>query len=111
MRTPTLKTLTAAFGAEKAREVFKIVRRHHNGSNFQPGARLEELNKAMGAHGVEAIRGEWQNGYWGDIRALYVNMGDTYVSTFVYDRDADRILVTSYGDFVESLERKGETFP
>lgn len=70
-------------------------------------AKLEAANKLLEGHGIEAIGGEWQNGYWCDIRAAYVNMGDTYACTLIYDRDKGW-QVTSYGDWIEALERTGE---
>lgn len=71
----------------------------------------ESLNEVLGpatSFGVCLIRGEWRNDYWCDIRALYVNTGDTYNPTFIYDREKNRLYCTTLGDFVESLERKGE---
>lgn len=68
---------------------------------------------ALGGHGVEAIRGRnFDRGYWADIVALYVNMGDTYALTFVYDVELEKLFVTSWGDWVEAYEaRTGETLP
>lgn len=36
----------------------------------------------------------------------YINMGDTYDWTLMFDSRTDRFLVGSWGDLVESLERK-----
>lgn len=68
--------------------------------------RLEEIDKLLGNFGVEAIRGEWQNGYWCDIVAAYSNTGDTYALTVVQVRGdwsgaPSRFMVTSWGDWVE----------
>ncbi len=73
--------------------------------------RLEEINKLLGGYGTEAIRCEvWQNGYWGDICACYVNMGDTYNTTVVQVRGSfgtcSRFTVTTWGDFVEKNQDK-----
>ena len=38
----------------------------------------------------------------------YVNMGDTYVTTLVYDHLATRFRVASWGDMVETAERRAE---
>jgi hypothetical protein len=43
------------------------------------------INKLLGGHGTEAIRGEWQNGYWCDIVACYVNFGAEFGIMFVAD--------------------------
>jgi hypothetical protein len=73
--------------------------------------RLEKINELLGGHGTEAIRGEWQNGYWCDIAAAYVNMGDTYNMTVVHVRGdgwnpAGRFVVATWGDWFEKNERK-----
>lgn len=70
--------------------------------------RLESINKLLGGFGTEAIRGEWQNGYWCDIVCAYVNKGHTYATTVLDVRDdwgGHRFIVSSWGDWVE---RNGE---
>ncbi len=72
--------------------------------------RLEAINTLLGTHGTEAIRGEWQNGYWCDIVAAYCNTGDTYALTVLHVRgdgwhQEGRFIVSSWGDWVE---RNGE---
>ena len=72
--------------------------------------RMEEINTLLGLGGVEAIRGNWQNGYWCDIVATYCNTGDTYGITVICERgetrfDSARFYVGTWGDLVE---RKGE---
>ena len=73
--------------------------------------RLEKINSLLGLHGTEAIRGDWQNGYWGDIVAAYCNAGDTYDVTVIQVRgecryDNSRFIVSTVGDFVERNEKK-----
>lgn len=73
--------------------------------------RMEKINEMLGTHGVESIRGEWQNGYWCDIVATYCNAGDTYDITVMEVRGESRyqnsrFLVTSYGDWVERNQEK-----
>ncbi len=73
--------------------------------------RLEEINKLLGGYGTEAIRGEWQNGYWCDIVACYVNFGDTYNTTVVQVRGdwsgaSSRFIISSWGDWVEQNEER-----
>lgn len=74
--------------------------------------RLEAINKLLGMHGTEAIRGEWQNGYWCDIVAAYCNAGDTYATTVMHIRGdgwnfPGRFIVTSWGDW---MERNGSKY-
>jgi hypothetical protein len=68
----------------------------------------EQIDEALGyadglleGYGVEPIRGDWVDNYYGDIVALYVNTGDTYNPTILYDVNAGKFLVTSWGDWVE----------
>ena len=73
--------------------------------------RLEAINTLLGMHGTEAIRGDWQNGYWCDIVATYCNAGDTYMTTVLQVRgqcrfDSSRFIVSSWGDFVERFSKK-----
>lgn len=69
--------------------------------------RLEAINTLLGMHGTEAIRCEWQNGYWCDIVAGYCNTGDTYALTVLHVRGEGRwdergsFIVSSWGDWVE----------
>jgi hypothetical protein len=67
---------------------------------------LEYANKKMNGSGVEPIRveGEWDR-YYGDVIALYVNMGDTYDLTIVYDVFNGGYIATSWGDFLEKWEQ------
>lgn len=71
--------------------------------------RMKAINEQLGGFGVEALRGNWQNGYWCDIVATYANVGDTYRTTVVHVRGEydgpGRFVVSSWGDFVE---RHGE---
>lgn len=73
--------------------------------------RLEAINKLLGMHGTEAIRGDWQNGYWCDIVAAYCNTGDTYALTVLQVRpesswQSSRFIVSSWGDWVERNQEK-----
>ena len=79
--------------------------------NVERSERLDAINELLGGHGTEAIRGEWQNGYWCDIAAAYVNMGDTYALTVLEIRPetslgSSRFIVSSWGDYVDRMERK-----
>ncbi len=68
---------------------------------------LDLANKLTQAHGVEAIRGDYHvDNYYFDVVALYVNMGDTYAPTLLYNTDTDTWILTSWGDWVERNSRK-----
>jgi len=73
--------------------------------------RIEAINTLLGMHGTEAIRGEWQNGYWGNVVAAYCNTGDTYAATVFRVRGdssfrSSRFIVSSWRDFVERNGKK-----
>lgn len=61
----------------------------------------------MEASGVEAIRGDYHvDNYYFDIVALYVNTGDTYNPTLLYETETGRFRATTFGDWVERNTRK-----
>jgi hypothetical protein len=69
--------------------------------------RLAALDELLGTFGVEPIRTtEHIDGYWFDCRACYLNTGETYNTTILFDTRKDRFYLTSLGDFVESLDGK-----
>ena len=79
--------------------------------DYKPGradVMLEIANLILNGHGVEAIRveGTYVDSHYLDIVALYVNMGDTYDATVLYDTREEKFLVTSWGDFCEAMEAK-----
>lgn len=65
---------------------------------------MEEANSILDGHGVERLDVETRRA--GTLSAEYVNMGDTYVTTLIYDHHADRFRITSWGDMVEMWERR-----
>jgi len=67
---------------------------------------LFAVNKAIDGFGVEAINSEdaWSS-YYGNAVALYVNTGDTYSSSVVYDINKHQLYVTDYGEWVERNEK------
>jgi hypothetical protein len=73
--------------------------------------RTEAVNILLGGHGVEAIRGNWQNGYWCDVLAVYVNLGGIYAHTVIQIRgetsfSRSRFFCGSLGDFVERNSKR-----
>lgn len=62
---------------------------------------LELANTLLEGFGVEAVRDNEWSGYFGDIGLLYVNTGDTYTTTLLYDTRTSRYYVASLGDFLE----------
>lgn len=73
---------------------------------------MNALNELLEGHGVEPIRleGAYVNRYYDNIIASYVNMGDTYITTIVFDHVSQSYLITSWGDFYESAEINEDYF-
>ena len=70
-------------------------------------AALELMDGYMRTHGVEAVRapGAHVDRYYYDIVALYVNTGEPYDSTLIYDTEKERFTVGNWGDWVSAQER------
>ena len=66
---------------------------------------MDKANEILAGYGVEVIRGQYVNRYYGDINALFVNMGDTYAPTVIYDTEKEMFLVMSWGDLVEKYPK------
>lgn len=60
--------------------------------------RMTALNEILEGCGIEAIREEES----GTLRADYINMGDAYRTTLLFDFNRGRYLLTTWGDFVEA---------
>ena len=65
--------------------------------------KLEQFNKKYNGYGIESIRqpGQWINSYYGDIRLLYVNMGDPYIKTLIYDTKKGKFRRMCIADCIE----------
>lgn len=56
--------------------------------------KLTVINLLTKCHGVEYIHD-------GKVRIYYVNTGESYTNTIIYDSYKQRYIIVSYGDFVE----------
>ena len=77
--------------------------------NYPKRSELMEraLDAEIGGHGIESVRGEkapW-DAFYCDTVALYVNTGDTYAPTLLFDVPLRRWSVTDIGTFVERKQR------
>ena len=61
-------------------------------------ATLDACNRVLGGYGVEAIFGP--DSCTRPV-LLYINLGDTYDTTLLYEPAKDRFSVGSWGDYVE----------
>jgi hypothetical protein len=72
-----------------------------------PGAQYEmetALNEALEGYGTEVIPPNFAPP---NPDAAYINLGDTYTTTLLYDYQRDKWIITSWGDWVELQERRG----
>ena len=130
---PTLKALVntigdyvvhehgAETGKKKLLQLFEMLKAWRTASmgrryaDAEAQTILEFANKIMYAHGVEYLtpagsdRDDAYSGYGGK-GAYYVNTGDTYTGTLLYDEKKQNFYATTYGDFVEQAERRGRKF-
>ena len=65
---------------------------------------IEAINEVLRGYGIESIRkeGGFVSHYWQDTQFLYVNMGDTYAPTILYDTRKDIYIVSDFGTIVET---------
>ena len=82
------------------------VARESVGYEDAPAAALDLVNKVIRGFGVEAVRGEGYevDRYYYDCIALYVNTGDTYNVTVLYDTERNKFYVTSWGEWYEEWQ-------
>jgi len=71
---------------------------------------MNALNELIEGFGTEAIKNEnaYVNKYYSDCIGIYVNMGDSYAMTIIYDTNENEFLITSWGDFIEAYEQSIE---
>lgn len=68
--------------------------------------KLEALDELLRTCGVEAISDEriYIDKYHGNIVASYLNTGDSYAETLLFDNYENKWKLTSWDDFAESLD-------
>lgn len=111
MSSPDAKELLKAFpklGSDKAQKLAETLEAAVETKDVDEA--MEFANEALDGHGVEAIAGDdYQvDKYWMDTVLLYVNLGDTYDTTILYDTENAEFSVGSWGDFMEAWEEEGE---
>jgi hypothetical protein len=70
---------------------------------------LELANDYLGGSGVEALTADGAeiDTYYYNTVALYVNLGDSYACTVLYDTELAVFRLISVGDWIEEQERRG----
>ena len=114
MRYPSVKTLSAIFDDPKTARgildgsidptlVSEQAMLWCRSTNMRGYEKMLALNELGGFFGVEYAEHSTQGFY-------YLNAGDTYTPTLVR-RGPNRYQVTTFGDVIETLERRGYRFP
>lgn len=68
---------------------------------------LEWANRVLAGHGVEYIRDARDGIESPNVYGIeYVNMGDSYAPTVIYDHSARRFRFTSLGDLIEAMPHR-----
>lgn len=100
-KIPSLKTLRQVYSPEQAKMVREKLTALRDLSSSCFNASLYEtmqlISSSLGCFGVEEV----------EEYALYVNVADSYKSTLMFNRLTCDFIVSSMGEFVEYLERKG----
>jgi len=93
---------------------FKSVRNRYDECYNPPDridCQLTAINEIMDSYGVESIQVSeslFQDRYYSNAIGIYVNQGDTYILTIVYNT-VDRIFeIINWGDYFESMEARLE---
>lgn len=117
--TPSVNTIVKRLDLPK--EVAKQIRALMDGSHELTPEEMENLpNRGREAElimekiaqlipnnfGVECIRdADYWDRYYTDNRIMYINMGDTYIETILFDTKHNKYIVSCWGDYIERLER------
>ena len=110
MRSPSLKSLarlsdnSQQMTPERCRALKAKLRDAETVQDVD--AALDFANVMLEGHGVEAVRDREWEGYYADIGLLYVNAGDTYALTLIYDTRRDSWSVTTLGHVIERQPRR-----
>ena len=89
--------------SQEIHRLWRLMRMTCN-SNRGSHRALEAANELLDGHGVEHL--SVQTRREGTLHADYVNTGETYDATLLYDHHANRFRVTSWGDLLETWERR-----
>ncbi len=104
MRLPSLKTIAKFFPYLIGEDV-KKVRNILENCCHHPITCLKKLNPVLEGCGIEYIA-DVEDDQHSAHGLEYVNMGDPYVSTFIYDRRTERLFISCWGDVVEKNPRR-----
>lgn len=113
MRGPSVKALVehfihsrgATLDAQKAKRLKKAMTAADTSDDADKV--LDLADKMLETYGVEFIEGDYQvDRHYYNIVALYLNTGDTYGATLLFETERERFVLTTMGDWVERNERR-----
>lgn len=124
MVIPTRAKLVEAFGEEKGNALYEVLKGikqpedypkvkawieacYHTPTN-RAELKMKACDEILETCGVEAIESpSYQvDRYHHNIVATYCNTGDTYDVTILFETEAEKFRITSWGDWVEKSPRK-----
>ena len=92
--------------ATRLARTLREARTHH-----EQTAALAYADRVIEGHGVEAIRGDYYvDSYYGDTVALFVNTGDLYTPTIIFDTVKGKFYATDVGEWREARDRKYKVY-
>lgn len=111
MKAVSLKRLATTFPELDGVELIELYHRMRHASTPEAvdGA-LDYANQKLGADGVESIRDDGWDRFYCDIGLLYVNRGDPYEDTLMYDTRTERFDVGGWGDYIDSSSARRKRF-
>jgi hypothetical protein len=95
---PSTKTIETRLGVSRAQA--KAVRHILETVQDNPYKALEQADKILGTYGVEYVRSR-QDSIWTPYGLEYLNTGDLYDPTLIFNHDSGRFCIAAPADFIE----------
>ena len=89
---------------------FSETRRWARSCLFRPSpveVKMSALNKVLDGHGTSWVNGKYVSDYWGQIRFVYIDLGDPYIPTMAYDPLMQTFLIASPAELRDKAEQGG----
>jgi hypothetical protein len=71
---------------------------------------LDYANTCLAGYGVEAIHDDGWSHYYLSIGLLYINRGDPYTPTLMFDTRSDTFVTAAWGDYIDSSAARRRRF-
>jgi len=103
--------IRAAFTLERG-EATRLARTLRDArTHVEKYAAIDYANTIIAGHGIEPVRGDYYvDQYYDDTVALYVNTGDLYTASIIYDTVADKFYATDLGEWMEARQKKYKVY-